>query len=96
METETGRKIVFDSGTAIPSIDKEIIVENQFQGLHQIKFIYGEEVFKFKIDTKSFIEKIIVFFNQNQELECEIVTKEGVFELEQVFDSEDNKLITLK
>jgi hypothetical protein len=96
IETDTGRKLVFESGTAIPSIDKEIIVENQFQEVHQIKFIYGEEVFKFNIDTKSFIEKIVVFFNQNQEIECEIITKEVVIELEQIFDDEDYKLITLK
>ena len=96
IETETGRKIVFDSGTAIPSIDKEIIVENQFPEIHKIKFIYGEEVFRFKIDTKSFIEKIVVFFNQNQEIECEIVTKENIIELEQIFDDENYKLITLK
>jgi hypothetical protein len=38
----------------------------------------------------------VVFFNQNNEIECEIVTKEGVIELEQIFDDEDYKLITLK
>ena len=96
LETEVGRKLVFDSGTAIPSIDKEIIVENQFSEVRMIKFIYGEEVFKFNIDTKWFIEKIVVFFNQNQELECEIVTKESVIELEEIFDDKNYKLITLK
>jgi hypothetical protein len=80
----------------IPSIDKEIIVENQFPEVRQIKFVFGEEVFKFRIDTRLFIEKIIVFFNQNQELECEIVTKENVIELQQIFDNLNDKLITIK
>jgi molecular chaperone DnaK (HSP70) len=96
IETEKGRSIVFESGMVIPSIDKEIIVENQFPEVRQIKFVFGEEVFKFRIDTRLFIEKIIVFFNQNQELECEIVTKENVIELQQIFDNLNDKLITIK
>jgi hypothetical protein len=96
IETEKGRSIVFESGMVIPSIDKEIIVENQFPEVRQIKFVFGEEVFNFRIDTRLFIEKIIVFFNQNQELECEIVTKENVIELQQIFDNLNDKLITIK
>ena len=87
---------MFESGIAIPSIDKEIYINRKFEDVRMINLVYGDEVFKFILDVEAFIEKIVVFFNQNQVLECEVVTKENVIALEEVFDNQTWKLITIK
>jgi molecular chaperone DnaK (HSP70) len=96
LETDTEKVIVFESGIAIPSIDKEIYINRKFEDVRMINLVYGDEVFKFILDIEAFIEKIVVFFNQNQVLECEVITKENVIALEEVFDNQTWKLITIK
>lgn len=98
LETESGRKLVFESGTSIPSIDEEIIVNYQFKEDRLIKFLYRDETFKFLLSSKYFIQKIVVYFNQNKDIECEIITSENVVKPKFLDEEEvyDYKLLNIK
>jgi molecular chaperone DnaK (HSP70) len=96
IEGSNKKIVLFKSGETIPSQDLEVSIENNLIEKVALKAYFGDEIKWFILPSNTYVIKLILYITQNQELECEIVTKNDIIKVESAYKSNDLKLIILK
>jgi hypothetical protein len=90
---------LFESGEPIPSIDREIYLDDDLQEYKIIHSRYGEDNQNekwFIIQKEISVLKLLFYINNDQEIECEVLTTKSIIKAEHSRKKPNFKLINLK
>jgi molecular chaperone DnaK (HSP70) len=99
IEDETVYVKLFKTGESIPSIDYEILVNEQEYDIKQyiLSYYSKAELNKkyFEIPENTFVVKLVFYLDPDQELKCDIVTKKSVVHANEFYEVANPQYLNL-